>query len=247
MTDAPDDSAAPGRDSLMSPEDNRRMFDGLARTYDRMNRLMSLGLDRRWRRRAIARLDPQPGQRYLDIGCGTGDLILGILRRCGGAEVVGIDPAENMLAIADAKLRRANVIDAATLQTGDGMDLPFEDASFAGVVSAFCIRNIPDRLRAFREMRRVLVPGGKAVILELTVPRSRIVRWGHSLYTRRLVPLAGRLVARSRASYQYLVDSVEDFPVPSHVAEMMNAAGFENTECTPLSGGIVTLFAARAE
>ena len=244
MTDDPHAPAASNRDSLMSPEDNRRMFDGLARKYDRMNRLVSLGQDRWWRRKAVARLDPQPGRRYLDVGCGTGDMILEILRQCPGAEVVGIDPAENMLAVANAKLHRTDAADAVTLQTGDGMGLTFDDASFAGVVSAFCIRNIPDRLRAFREMRRVLAPGGQAVILELTVPRSRIVRWGHRLYTRRIVPLAGRLVARSRESYQYLVDSVEDFPVSSQVAEMMIAAGFESAECIPLSGGTVTLFVA---
>ena len=245
MTDSPDPTAAPGRDSLMSPDDNRRMFDRLAHTYDRMNRLLSLGRDRRWRRKAVTRLAPQPRQRYLDVGCGTGDMILEILRQCPTADVVGIDPAENMLAVADAKLHRAGATDTVTLSTGDGMGLTFDDASFAGVVSAFCIRNIPDRLRAFREMRRVLAPGGKAVILELTTPRSRIVRWGHRLYTRRLVPLAGRLVAQRRDAYQYLVDSVEDFPVSSQVAEMMNTAGFTNTECIPLSSGTVTLFVAR--
>ncbi len=186
------------RDSLMSADDNRRMFDRIARRYDLMNRLLSCGLDRRWRRKAVETLAPRPGGRYLDVGCGTGDLAVEILRQCPGASVVGIDPAEGMLAIAEAKIARAGLTGGAGFQTGDAEALDFADGEFAGVISAFCLRNIAHRTRALMEMRRVIAPGGQAVILELTVPTSRIVRAGHWLHTRCLVPLAGRLVASCR-------------------------------------------------
>jgi len=217
------------------------MFNGLARRYDGMNRLISLGLDRRWRREAVAALNPQPGQRYLDVGSGTGDVAIEILRQAAGATVVGIDPAQQMLEIAQAKVREAGLEDRIGFQAGDATALPFGDGAFSGVISAFCIRNVSRRLRALAEMRRVLAPAGRVITLELTVPVSRLVRLGHRLYTRWLVPLAGSLVAR-REAYRYLVDSIEDFPRPQDVQSMLDQAGFGATTCVRLNGGIVSVF-----
>ena len=135
----------------MSADDNRRMFDRIARRYDLMNRLLSGGLDRRWRRKAVETLAPRPGGRYLDVGCGTGDLAVEILRQCAGASVVGIDPAEGMLAIAEAKIAQAGLASGASFQTGDAEALDFDDGSMAGVISAFCLRNIAHRTRALME------------------------------------------------------------------------------------------------
>jgi len=234
-----------GRDSLMAPEDNQRMFDAIARRYDLMNAVLSVGLDRIWRRQAVAELAPTPGGRYLDVGCGTGDVGIEILRQCRSARVVGLDPAERMLAIARAKTAAAGFDDAvAEFQAGDAMALPFDDGRFNGVVTAFCIRNVADRLAAMREMRRVLHPGGRLVILELSVPRSRILAAGHRLYNRFVVPLAGRLIARSPDAYRYLVDSVADFPRADEVADMLSRAGFAGPRSRPVHGGIVTLFTA---
>ena len=233
------------RDSLLSARDNWCMFDGIALRYDRMNRLLSLGLDRRWRRRAVAALNPQPGQRYLDVGSGTGDVAIEILRQAAGATVVGIDPAQQMLEIAQAKVQSAGLEGRIGFQAGDVTALPFDDGVFSGVISAFCIRNVSHRLRALAEMRRVLAPAGRVVTLELTVPVSRLVRLGHRLYTRWLVPLAGSLVAR-REAYRYLVDSIEDFPRPQDVQSTLEEAGFGSTTCVRLSGGIVSIFVSRA-
>lgn len=227
------------RDSLLSAEDNRRMFDRIARRYDRMNCLLSLGLDRRWRRKAVGLLAPAADGRYLDIGCGTGDVAIEILRQCESAQVVGIDPAEAMLAIAAGKTERA------TFQIGDATDLAFEDESFAGIISAFCLRNIARRARAFEEMRRTLVPGGRAVILELTVPRSRLLRFGHHLYLRGVVLPVGWLIARSADAYRFLADSIAEFAEPGKVGHMMNEAGFVDTQQVAILGGTVTIFVGR--
>ncbi len=235
------------RDSLISPDDNRRMFDAIARRYDLMNKILSMGLDRRWRRKAVEVLAPCEGGRYLDIGCGTGDMGIEILRQCPGAEVLGIDPAENMLEIAVAKIAKHNLKDSISFQAGDAEAIGLEDASFTGAITAFCFRNIAERAMALSEMRRVLAPGGRLVILELTTPAHPLVRTGHRLYNRFLVPTAGRLIAGSKVAYQYLVHSVEDFPQPEEVAELLNAAGFVNVRARAVNGGIVTIFSGEVD
>ena len=232
-------------DSLMSPQDNRRMFDSIARRYDLMNRILSLGLDRRWRRKAVAELDPCEGGCYLDVGCGTGDMAVEILRQSPHSSVIGIDPARKMLEIARKKADRSGVANSISFQAADATELPFPKASFAGVISAFCIRNIPDKGRAFREMRRVLTPSGRVIVLELTTPDNPIIRLGHKLYNRRFVPLAGRLIAGSADAYQYLVDSVEVFSVVSDIPGMMNDANFSETKCVRFLGGTVSMFIGR--
>ena len=232
-------------DAGVSRDGVRRMFDGIAERYDRMNHLLSLGLDRRWRREAVAALGPHDGGTYLDIGCGTGDVALEILGRCPGASVVGADLSPAMLAVAARKAAAAGKPDRLSLLVADGTALPFADGSFAGVATAFCIRNVADRPAALAEMRRVVAPGGNAVLLELTVPPNPLVRLGHTLYLRCIVPLLGRLLARREDAYQYLADSIRAFPSPESVVAMMGEAGFASPCCRALSGGIVALFAAR--
>lgn len=244
MTDQATPQHRRGRDSLLTAADNRRMFDAIARRYDLMNAVLSLGLDRAWRRLAVSHLAPRPGGTYLDIGCGTGDMGVEIVRRCPAAHVVGLDPAERMLDVGRSKIAAAGLDASIAFSVGDATALPFGDAEFAGVVTAFCIRNVADRLAAMREMRRVLAPGGRVVILELSVPASRLLAAGHRLYNRYLVPIAGRLIARSRTAYQYLVDSVADFPRADQVLDMLTRAGFDAVTARPVHGGIVTIFTA---
>ncbi|HDZ20965.1 hypothetical protein LCGC14_0253910 [marine sediment metagenome] len=234
------------RDSLLSANDNRRMFDRIARRYDLMNHLLSLGLDRRWRKKAVAMLAPREGGRYLDIGCGTGDVAMEVLRQGPGSHVIGIDPAAEMLAIAERKAERAEAGEGVTFQAGDATELALADGTFDGVISAFCVRNITHRARAFEQMRRVLVPGGMAVILELTVPGSRFVRFGHGLFLRCFVPLAGRLIAGGGTAYRYLADSISDFTEPAEIGRMMDDAGFIETRQIALQGGVVTIFVGRS-
>ena len=235
------------RDSLISADDNRRMFDAIARRYDLMNRVLSFGLDSIWRRQAVATLAPTPGGRYLDIGCGTGDMGVEILHRCRTARVVGLDPAEQMLAIARSKIAAAGLAASITFQPGDATALPFDDSQFDGITMAFCIRNVSDRLAAMREARRVLTPGGRAVILELSIPPNPLIAAAHRLFNRHIVPLAGRLIAQSPHAYRYLIDSIAAFPPPDEIVTMLLRAGFPRAHSRPIHTGIVTLFTATGD
>ena len=234
-------------DALLSADANRRMFDAIAARYDLLNRVMSFGLDRRWRRRAVAALAPRDGERYLDLGCGTGDVMLEVLRAAPGSSVVGVDAAQAMIAVAASKADRAEVADRAAFVAGDARRLPFADASFHGAISAFTLRNLTDRQQAFRELRRVLVPGGRIVLLETSLPANRLLRLGHRLYVACLVPILGMLLARSRVAYRYLAASIEHFPAPSEIVDSMTAAGFGDATARPLACGIVTLYTAASQ
>ena len=233
--------------TLMSSGDNRRMFDQIAGRYDLLNALISLGLDRYWRHKAVAVLAPRSGEIFLDVGCGTGDVALEIVRQEPGARVVGIDPAMAMLLLAGHKARTARMADRVTFRAADVTSpaATFPEAPFDGVTCSFCIRNIPDRAAAMERMVSVLRPGGRAVILELTRPEHPLARLGHRLYNRWLVPLAGRFLSRANA-YRYLVKSIEYFPEPRAICGAMAGAGFQNVRLTGLSGGVVTLFTGDA-
>jgi len=217
------------------------MFDRIARRYDLMNALMSFGLHRYWRRRAIQSLLSRGGRDFLDIGCGTGDIAITLARKDSAARVTGIDPSPDMLAVAAVKIEKAGLGGGVVCIGGDATAMSFPDASFDGIVSAFCIRNITNRAAAFREMRRVLRPGGTLAILELTAPLNPVMKVIHTLYTRRIIPLMGRLVSDGQA-YRYLAESIDHFPPAAEIARELVEAGFENAIPIPLSGGLVTLF-----
>lgn len=231
----------PERDTLISAGENRRMFDRIAPRYDLLNSLMSLGLHRYWRGKAVRHLLSGGGRDFLDIGCGTGDVALAILRQSPAARVTGIDPSAGMLVLATAKARQAGLADRMVLQDGDATTLPFPDASFDGIVCAFCLRNIADRRAALVEMRRVLRPGGTLAILELTAPRNVLLKGIHNLYTRRIIPLMGWILSQKNA-YQYLADSIDHFPPAPVIVEELVKAGFTGSPYQSLSGGFVTLF-----
>jgi len=234
------------RDSLLSAEANRAMFERIARRYDLMNTILSLGRHGRWRRRAVREMKLRAGGRYLDVGCGTGDVAIEILQQCPRCSVVGIDPAEGMLEIGRRKLAEAHLARRARLQAGDVTKLPLETDSFDGAFAAFCLRNLTDRTRGLGEMGRAVRPDGLVVILELTRPRKRLLRLSHRIYTRGLAPLLGAIIARDRGAYRYLVDSVMEFPAADAVLEMMTRANLSNPRATAMTGGAVTLFVARA-
>ena len=234
-------------DALISSDDNRRMFDLIARRYDLLNSVISLGMDGYWRRRAVEALAPEDGQIFLDVGCGTGDVAMEIVRQAPAARVLGIDPAEAMLALADEKAIAAGMDDCLTFRAADvtAPDENFPEAPFDGVTCSFCIRNITDRAAALERMIGVMRPGARVVILELTRPARVLARLGHKLYNRCFVPLAGRVLSRSDA-YKYLVTSIENFPQPQAICDAMTAAGFRNVEQTKMSAGVVTLFTGNA-
>jgi len=228
------------RDTLITAEENREMFNRIAKNYDVANRAISMGMDRRWRRRTIELLRPFRGGRYLDVGTGTGDLIFEILRQSANVLVDGIDPAEQMLAIARDKAAKRGVGDAVSFFAADALDLPMESNTYDGIVSGFCFRNIEHRHKALKEMLRVLKPDGMLVVLEAAYPDRSWVRMGYRLYTP-LVPLVGRMLGGGTA-YRYLMDSIEDFPKPVEVTDMFAESGFVNVRCRALTFGTVCIF-----
>jgi demethylmenaquinone methyltransferase / 2-methoxy-6-polyprenyl-1,4-benzoquinol methylase len=206
------------------------MFDRIAPAYDVMNRLMTAGLDRRWRRETAAAV-VRPGDRVLDVCCGTGDLAIAA-RRAGG-EVTGLDFAERML---DRARHKAPEIDWVR---GDALAMPFEDGSFDAVTIGFGLRNLEDERRGLAELRRVLEPGGSLGVLEITRPRGPLALF-YRVWFDGLVPLAGKVLPGG-AAYAYLPASVRRFPSPESLAGLMRDAGFADVRIRLFAGGIVAL------
>jgi len=206
----------------------RTMFDRIAPVYDVMNRVMTLGLDQRWRRRTV-RIAVKPGDRVLDACCGTGDLAIMAAR--AGATVVGLDFSTEMLARARRKAPELEWLE------GDLLELPFEDESFDAATVGFGVRNVDDLERALAELHRVLRPGGLVAILEITRPRGAL-RVFYSLWFDRVVPLLGKVLPGGSA-YTYLPASVKRFPPAEELAALMRAAGFDGVRYDLMAGGIV--------
>lgn len=234
-----------GIDSLTTPRENREMFDRIAAHYDAANRVMSFGLDRRWRQKAVRALSPVGGGRYLDIGTGTGDVAFEILRQTPAARVTGVDPSERMLSLARQKAVARGVSDGVTFVAGDAVRLSVDDASQDGVISAFCFRNIAHRQAALGEMHRVLKDHGTVVLLELTHPRQRLIHFLYHAYGK-VIPLLG-YVAGNAGAYRYLIKSIEEFLRPEELMGLLEEAGFRAIRHMPQCGGIVSIFSARKE
>jgi demethylmenaquinone methyltransferase/2-methoxy-6-polyprenyl-1,4-benzoquinol methylase len=217
-----------------------RMFDRIAGVYDRMNRTMTAGLDRRWRERAVDLAQVGAGDRALDVCCGTGDLALELGRRVTpGGSVVGCDFSEPMLEVARRKAAGATA-SGVRFEWADALELPYEDARFDAVTVGFGVRNFADLERGLAELVRVLRPGGRLVILEITQPRRPPLSWFFSLWFDRLVPVLGAL-AGDRDAYTYLPESVKRFPGPERLAEMVAAAGIPRVRVLLLAGGIIAV------
>ena len=221
------------------------MFDRISRVYDRMNRVMTAGLDRTWRRRAVDRAEVGPGDRVLDLCCGTGDLAIEAAGRLGPTgEVVGADFSEPMLEIARTKGPGADA-GAVSWVNADALALPFEDDSFDALTIGFGARNLADLDHGLAEMKRVLRPGGRLVILEITQPRRQPLKAFFALWFDRIVPLIGR-VAGDSAAYSYLPRSVRSFPDAETLALRMAEAGFDRIAWTVMAGGIIAIHSGAA-
>lgn len=220
----PEDLFGAGREQAIE-----RMFDRAARRYDVLNRLLTLGLDRRWRRRSVQRLGLPAGSLVADLACGTGDFC-GELKRAGH-RAVGLDFSAGML-------RHANT--SAPLARADVLRLPLGDGAVDGAVCGFALRNLADLETFFAESARIVRPGGRIALLEVAAPTCGVFRWGHRLYFSRVVPIIGGLLS-DRTAYRYLPESVKLLPTPERLGEQLTAAGFEDVERYLLSGGIAQL------
>jgi demethylmenaquinone methyltransferase / 2-methoxy-6-polyprenyl-1,4-benzoquinol methylase len=234
-------SAASG--TLEEPQ-VRAMFDRIARVYDRMNSVMTAGMHHRWRRRAADLAAVGPGDRVLDVACGTGDLALELAGRVGaGGEVVGCDFSERMLELARAKAAAATP-GAAPLrfEWANALELPYADGEFAAATVGFGARNFSDLERGLRELARVVAPGGRVVVLEITTPTRPPLSTFYRVWFDRIVPALGRF-AGDRDAYTYLPSSVRRFPGPAELAGTMERCGLRDIRYVLTAGGIIAIHA----
>ena len=218
----------------------KQIFSGIAPRYDLLNHLLSLNIDRRWRRKAIARLEVQrdQGGRYLDLCAGTMDVAAEISMLPGfRGIVIGADFAEPMLKAGAAKARGGKIAPV----TADAVQLPLESGQLAGAIVAFGIRNVAGLDAALREAFRVLAPGGRFVILEFSTPRMPVLRALYQTYFHYVLPLVGRLISGHRTAYQYLPRSVANFPIEEELARRMREAGFAKVSWSSLSLGVAAI------
>jgi len=216
------------------------MFDRVASRYDALNSVMTAGLHHRWRERAADRAALNPGEAALDVCCGTGDLALELARRVApGGRVVGCDFSEPMLDLAREKAS-ARAAGGVRFEWADALALPYDAARFDAVTVGFGVRNLADLDRGLHEMVRVLRPGGRLVVLEITQPTRPPLSTFFSLWFDRIVPLLGSLSEESEA-YSYLPESVRSFPGPGRLAEKLHVAGLEQIRWTVLAGGIIAI------
>jgi demethylmenaquinone methyltransferase/2-methoxy-6-polyprenyl-1,4-benzoquinol methylase len=219
----------------VQPERVRQMFDRISSSYDRMNRVMSMGMDGRWRRRAVREAAVEPGGAVLDVCCGTGDLAVELRRATGpSGRVVGLDFSPQMLDVARGKSDQVDWVQ------GDALDLPFADDEFAAATVGWGVRNLADHERGFREMARVVRPGGRVVCVEMSSPPAWAAPFAR-MWTDRAVPVLGRLIARDAEAYEYLPESVRRFPDAPGLADVMRRAGLEKVSYTRLMLGVVAI------
>ncbi len=223
------------------------MFGEIAPRYDFLNHLLSLGIDLHWRRQTVRRVPPEGAAPVLDLCAGTGDLALAYFRHGGtDSPIVAADFCGEMLAIGRQKGQRAGANGRLTFVEADAQQLPFPDDSFQIVSVAFGLRNVADTSRALAEMVRVCQPGGRVAVLEFSLPRRQPLRGIYRWYFRRVLPRIGALFARGGdGAYNYLPDSVGEFPSGQALADLMIAAGLDGVQFKPLTFGVATLYVGR--
>ncbi|MCU0418779.1 MAG: bifunctional demethylmenaquinone methyltransferase/2-methoxy-6-polyprenyl-1,4-benzoquinol methylase UbiE [Cyclobacteriaceae bacterium] len=218
-----------------------KMFDSISGNYDFLNHFLSLGIDIRWRKKAIRQLQALQPKWILDVATGTGDFAIEALA-LKPEKVIGIDISEGMLDQGRKKMRQRGYSPLIDMISGDSENLPFEENKFDAVIVAFGVRNFENLPRGLAEMRRVLKPGGKVAILEFSKPRSFPFKQLYYFYFRYILPTVGRWISKDRAAYTYLPESVQAFPDGSEFTGIMDRIGFKNTTCKPLTFGISSLY-----
>lgn len=219
------------------------LFDSIAKDYDKLNHVLSLGVDRTWRRRALKHITDRDSLKILDLACGTGDFSIETARHSDtGTSVIGLDISEGMLEVMERKVSEAGLSDRISCEQGNGEQMRFSDASFDRATIAFGIRNFENREKALREILRVLKPGGRLVILELSVPSNAILKWFYCMYFTRILPRIGGAVSGDKAAYSYLPASVLKFPGKEEWMKTMDGCGFKNVSHKAFTFGICRMY-----
>ena len=241
----PHDTVVPFKDSSESKKKQvEKMFDKIAFRYDFLNRFLSAGIDIGWRKKAIKLLLPVKPERILDVATGTGDFALTSYEILKPAKITGIDISEGMLELGRNKIAKAGLDSHIELLNGDSEAILFEDNSFDAVTVAFGVRNFENLEQGLSEIKRVLKPGGRLIVLECTKPSMPVVKQFYNFYMKFITPKIGKIIANNNDAYQYLNDSVLQFPEKESFIQILNKAGYRNTFYKTLTLGICTIYCA---
>ncbi len=242
MTRYAHDSVVPAPGSMLPKKQQvAGMFDNIAGRYDFLNRFLSAGIDQGWRRKALSQLAGRQLDHLLDVATGTGDVAIMANRLLKPKKITGIDISEGMIEVGKEKIRKVDM-DNITLLKGDSEAISFPDGSFDAVTVAFGVRNFQDLEKGLREIRRVLKPGGKLVVLEFSKPKSWLIRKFYDIYMKVVCPYAGRLFSKNKAAYQYLDHSIKKFPEGKNFTRILETTGFKETYSKPLTLGICSIY-----
>jgi demethylmenaquinone methyltransferase/2-methoxy-6-polyprenyl-1,4-benzoquinol methylase len=225
------------------------MFNDIAPTYDKLNHILSLNVDKSWRRKAVKRLKKSVAEvqnpMILDVACGTADSTIQIARSIENAEVLGLDISEKMLEIGEEKVKNLSLESKIKFYNSCAENIDFQDDTFDAVFVAFGVRNFEDRMKGLGEIHRVLKPQGSLFVLELSEPENVIVRWFYNLYFKNILPFIGKKVSGNAAAYRYLQQTVEKFPMPKEFMKMLQEIGYQDIKHKAYSCGLCRLYQAK--
>lgn len=222
----------------------KAMFDDIAPSYDRLNHIMSMDIDKIWRKRVVRIVRRRGAKRILDMATGTGDLAIAMAERIHGSTILGADLSPEMLAVAKQKIERQGLDERITLEECNAEQISLTDESVDAVTVAFGVRNFQHRETALKEIFRVIRPGGHLIVLEFSNPSNPMVRFVYKLYSHRLLPLVGGIVSHNRPAYDYLPRTIDEFPTPEKFKQMLLDAGFTKVRRRSQSWGIAQIYIA---
>lgn len=234
----------PYKDSKLGKKEQvATMFDTISKEYDGLNRVISFGIDVKWRKKVVALVKEHKPEIILDIATGTGDLAIN-LAKTGASRIIGLDISQGMLDVGNQKIEKKNLNETIEMVLGDSENMPFEDSSFDAITVAFGVRNFETLEKGLKEILRVLKPSGVFVILETSVPTKSPYKQGYKLYTKHLLPVIGRVFSKDQSAYKYLSESASVFPHGEELNNILRKIGFINVKDDPQTFGVATIYSA---
>lgn len=230
-----------GKENASKKEEVAEMFNNISGKYDFLNHFLSMGIDRSWRRKAVNQLKEVRPKKILDLATGTGDFALALLK-LNPDQIIGMDISSGMLEVGKKKMIDKKVDHIISMQLGDSEDMPFEDGYFDGLTVGFGVRNYENLEKGLSEMLRVLRPGGKAVILEFSKPKSFPIKQLFGFYSKRVIPVLGKTISKDSKAYEYLPESVAAFPEGEDFMNILKKVGYQKVSSKKVSGGIATIY-----
>jgi demethylmenaquinone methyltransferase/2-methoxy-6-polyprenyl-1,4-benzoquinol methylase len=229
---------------LGKKEQVAKMFDAISKNYDGLNRVISLGIDIKWRKKVVKIVGKNNPKQILDIATGTGDLAL-MMAKLNPEKIIGLDISEGMLAVGKEKIAKVNLSKKIEMVVGDSEEMPFNDDTFDAITVSFGVRNFANLDKGIQEIARVLKPSGVLVILETSNPTKFPFKQGYKLYTNLFLPVIGKLFSKDKVAYSYLSESANSFPFGTAFNNILQKNGFTHTEDKPVTFGVATIYTAR--